>query len=170
MPTALSINGRRYIIDAVPNRTLLGVLREELSLTGTKYGCGEGQCGACTVLLEGKAVRACQTPVGTAAGKQITTIEGLERNGRLHPLQQAFIEENALQCGYCTSGMIMAAAALLDTTPSPTHDQIVRAMNGNVCRCGAYPEIVAAIQRASREMQGTQPQPQQQQRQQERRP
>ena len=163
MTNELMVNRKRHRVDADPARPLLGVLRDDLGLSGAKYGCGEGQCGACTVLLNGKPVRACQTPVSTATGKRITTIEGLERNGRLHPLQRAFIEENALQCGYCTAGMIMAAAALLETTPSPTQDQIVRAMNGNVCRCGAYPQIVAAIQRASREMQGTQPKKEQQQ-------
>jgi aerobic-type carbon monoxide dehydrogenase small subunit (CoxS/CutS family) len=155
MRIELSVNGRHRRVDDDPKGNLLSALRDTLALSGTKYGCGEGQCGACTVLLDGKAVRACQTPVAQAAGKQITTIEGLERSGTLHPLQQAFIDENALQCGYCTAGMIMAAAALLKTTPNPTHEQIVRAMNGNVCRCGAYPQIIAAIQRASREMQGT---------------
>jgi aerobic-type carbon monoxide dehydrogenase small subunit (CoxS/CutS family) len=160
MTNELIVNRKRHRVDADSARPLLGVLRDDLGLSGAKYGCGEGQCGACTILLDGKPVRACQTPVATATGKQITTIEGLERNGTLHPLQQAFIEENALQCGYCTAGMIMAGVALLETTPSPTHDQIVRTMNGNVCRCGAYPQIVAAIQRASREMQGKRPTPQ----------
>ena len=145
----LDVNGRRQRVDVQGDRTLLSVLREELALTGSKYGCGEGQCGACTVLVEGRAVRACQTPVTDAAGKRVTTIEGLERGGRLHPLQQAFIDEHALQCGYCTAGMIMAGVALLEKTPSPTHDDIVRGMNGNVCRCGTYPEIVAAIRRAA---------------------
>ena len=145
----LDVNGRRQRVDVQGDRTLLSVLREELELTGSKYGCGEGQCGACTVLVEGRAVRACQTPVADAASKRVTTIEGLERGGRLHPLQQAFIDEHALQCGYCTAGMIMAGVALLEKTPSPTHDDIVRGMNGNVCRCGTYPEIVAAIRRAA---------------------
>ena len=157
MTIELNVNGRRHRIDAAPELPLLTVLRDDLALTGSKYGCGEGQCGACTVLLDGKRVFACQTPVGTAAGRQVTTIEGLERGGRLHPLQQAFVEEKAMQCGYCTPGMIMAGVALLETTPSPSHDDIVRAMNGNVCRCGAYPQIVAAIERASREMHGAQP-------------
>ena len=163
----LVVNGRRQRVDVAPDRTLLSVLREELALTGSKYGCGEGECGACTVLLGGRAVRSCRTPVAKAAEARVTTIEGLERNGMLHPLQAAFIEDNAMQCGYCTAGMIMAGVALLESTPSPTNDDIVRAMNGNVCRCGAYPQIVAAIQRASREIQGTrqqQPKPQQQER------
>jgi nicotinate dehydrogenase subunit A len=149
MTIELTVNGRRHSVDADSERTLLSVLREELSLTGSKYGCGEGQCGACTVLLEGKPVRACQTTVASAAGKPVTTIEGLARGDRLHPLQQAFIDEHAMQCGYCTSGMLMAGVALLERTPSPTTDDIVRAMNGNVCRCGTYPEIVAAIKRAA---------------------
>ena len=170
MTIELNVNGRRHRVDAAPELPLLTVLRDDLALTGTKYGCGEGQCGACTVLLDGKRAFACRTPVGSAAGKQITTIEGLERGGNLHPLQEAFIAESAMQCGYCTAGMIMAGAALLDSTPNPSHDDIVRAMNGNVCRCGAYPEIVAAIQRASREMRGNTQKPQQQQRQQEQRP
>ena len=149
MVIELNVNGRRHRVDVDSDETLLSVLREELSLTGSKYGCGEGQCGACTVLLDGRAVRSCQTPVAKATSAQITTIEGLERDGRLHPLQQAFIDENAMQCGYCTAGMIMAGVSLLRSTPKPTPDQIVRAMNGNVCRCGGYPQIVAAIQRAS---------------------
>jgi aerobic-type carbon monoxide dehydrogenase small subunit (CoxS/CutS family) len=149
MPIELDVNGRRQRVDVQADRSLLSVLRDELALTGTKYGCGEGQCGACTVLVDGRAVRACRTPVAQAAGKRVTTIEGLERDGRLHPLQQAFIDEHALQCGYCTAGMIMAGAALLARTPSPTHDDIVRGMDGNVCRCGTYPEIVAAIKRAA---------------------
>ena len=149
MVIELNVNGRRHRVDVDSDETLLSVLREELSLTGSKYGCGERQCGACTVLLDGRAVRSCQTPVAKATSAQITTIEGLERDGRLHPLQQAFIDENAMQCGYCTAGMIMAGVSLLRSTPKPTPDQIVRAMNGNVCRCGGYPQIVAAIQRAS---------------------
>jgi isoquinoline 1-oxidoreductase alpha subunit len=157
MTIELNVNGRRHRVDAAPELPLLAVLRDDLALTGAKYGCGEGQCGACSVLLDGKRVFACQTPVGTPGGKQITTIEGLEHAGALHPLQQAFIDENAMQCGYCTAGMIMAGVALLETTPSPSHDEIVRAMDGNVCRCGAYPQIVAAIQRASRAMHGTRP-------------
>ena len=151
MRIQLDVNGRRHAVDVDPARTLLSVLRDELALTGTKYGCGEGQCGACTVLLDGQAVHACVTPVSSAAGAPVTTIEGLEREGRLHPLQQAFVDEGALQCGYCTPGMIMAGVALLHDKPSPTADEIGRAMEGNVCRCGTYPRIVAAIQRASKE-------------------
>jgi aerobic-type carbon monoxide dehydrogenase small subunit (CoxS/CutS family) len=167
MTIELNVNGRRHRVDAAPELPLLTVLRDDVALTGAKYGCGEGRCGACTVLLDGKPVRACQTPVGSAAARQITTIEGLEQGGRLHPLQQAFIDENAMQCGYCTAGMIMAGVALLDESPSPSRDEIVRAMDGNVCRCGAYPQIVAAIQRASRSMHGkaqTRPPQQQEQR------
>jgi aerobic-type carbon monoxide dehydrogenase small subunit (CoxS/CutS family) len=149
MPIDLDVNGRRHRVDVPGDRTLLSVLREELSLTGSKYGCGEGQCGACTVLIDGRAVRSCRTPVADAARKRVTTIEGLERGGRLHPVQQAFLDEHALQCGYCTAGMIMAGVALLERTPSPTDEEIVRGMNGNVCRCGTYPEIVAAIKRAA---------------------
>ncbi len=145
----LDVNGTRRAVDVDPARTLLSVLREELELTGTKYGCGEGQCGACTVVLGERAVRSCMTPVGRATGARITTIEGIERDGRLHPLQQAFIDEGALQCGYCTPGMIMAGVALLQTTPSPSAPEIARAMEGNVCRCGTYPRIIAAVRRAS---------------------
>jgi len=150
MAIELDVNGRRQRVEVPGDRSLLSVLREELALTGSKYGCGEGQCGACTVLVDGRAVRSCQTKVADTAGKRVTTIEGLERGGRLHPMQQAFIDEHALQCGYCTSGMIMAGVALLERTPSPTDDEIVRGMNGNVCRCGTYPEIVAAIKRAAK--------------------
>jgi aerobic-type carbon monoxide dehydrogenase small subunit (CoxS/CutS family) len=150
MPIQLEVNGRRHTVEAEPTRSLLGVLRDELALTGTKYGCGEGQCGACTVLLGGAPVHACVTPVSGAAGKPIITIEGLERAGHLHPLQQAFIDEGALQCGYCTPGMIMSGLALLRTNSAPTPDDIRRAMEGIVCRCGTYPRIVAAIQRAAK--------------------
>jgi aerobic-type carbon monoxide dehydrogenase small subunit (CoxS/CutS family) len=149
MVIELDVNGRRQRVDVPGDRSLLSVLREELAFTGSKYGCGEGQCGACTVLVDGRAVRACRTSVSDAAGKPVTTIEGLERDGRLHPLQEAFIDEHAMQCGYCTTGMIMSGVALLARTPSPTQDDIVRGMNGNVCRCGTYPEIVAAIRRAA---------------------
>ena len=149
MPIELDVNGRRQRVDVPDDRTLLSVLRDELALTGSKYGCGEGQCGACTVLVDGRAVRSCQTKAADAAGKPVTTIEGLERDGRLHPVQQAFIDEHAMQCGYCTTGMIMSGVALLAKSPSPTNDDIVRGMNGNVCRCGTYPEIVAAIRRAA---------------------
>ena len=149
MVIELDVNGRRQRVDVEADRSLLSVLRDELALTGSKYGCGEGQCGACTVLLEGRAVRSCRTPVADAASKRVTTIEGLERGGRLHPLQQAFIDTHAMQCGFCTAGMIMAGVALLEKTPSPTHADVVRGMNGNICRCGTYPEIVDAIKRAA---------------------
>jgi aerobic-type carbon monoxide dehydrogenase small subunit (CoxS/CutS family) len=153
----LEVNGRRQRVDVDPDRTLLSVLREELALTGSKYGCGEGQCGACTVLLGANAVKSCRTTVARAATAPVTTIEGLEQGGRLHPLQQSFMDETAMQCGYCTPGMIMAGVALLRSTPSPTTDEIVRGMNGNVCRCGMYPQIVAAIQRAASSARGKRP-------------
>jgi len=146
----LDVNGVKRRVDADAERSLLSVLRDDLDLTGAKYGCGEGQCGACTVLLNGEPVRSCITPVSSAAGKKITTIEGLERDGKLHPLQEAFLEAGAMQCGYCTPGMIMAGAAFLRKNPNPSSEQIVRAMQGNVCRCGTYPRIVAAIQQAAR--------------------
>lgn len=149
MRIELEVNGRRHALDVDPSRSLLGVLREELSLTGTKYGCGEGQCGACTVLLGDEAVHACMTPVGSAAGRPVTTIEGLERDGTLHPVQQAFLDEQAFQCAYCTPGMIMAGVSLLSATPSPAPDEIRRALEGNVCRCGTHPRVVAAIRRAA---------------------
>jgi aerobic-type carbon monoxide dehydrogenase small subunit (CoxS/CutS family) len=145
----LSVNGVRHSIDADPDRTLLTVLRDELELTGTKYGCGEGQCGACSVLLEDRALRSCQTKVSAVSGKKITTIEGLEQHGRLHPLQEAFLEHEALQCGYCTSGMIVSGAALLKRNPNPSEQEIAQAMQGNVCRCGTYPRIVAAMRSAA---------------------
>jgi nicotinate dehydrogenase subunit A len=157
MRIQLEVNGQVHVIDVEPTRSLLSVLREELALTGSKYGCGEGQCGACTVMLAGHASRSCRTPVSSAVGKPVTTIEGLERDGRLHPLQQAFLDEGAMQCGYCTPGMIMAGVALLNATPSPSSDQIVAAMEGNVCRCGTYPRIVAAVQRAASGGRGVSP-------------
>jgi aerobic-type carbon monoxide dehydrogenase small subunit (CoxS/CutS family) len=149
--TSLQINGRAYSIDADPQTNLLSVLRDQLDLTGSKYGCGEGQCGACTVLIDGNPRRSCITPVGIAAAKQITTIEGLDANGRLHPLQAAFLTEGAMQCAYCTSGMIMTAVALLKSNPHPNAQQVSQYMEGNICRCGTQPRIVAAVLRASRE-------------------
>jgi aerobic-type carbon monoxide dehydrogenase small subunit (CoxS/CutS family) len=145
----LTINERPYAVNADPQTSLLSVLREQLDLTGSKYGCGEGQCGACTVLVDGVARRSCRMRVSSAANAEITTIEGLESNGALHPVQQAFLEEEAFQCGYCTSGMILSAANLLRDHPRPTDQQIIEYMNGNICRCGTYPRIVAAIQRAA---------------------
>jgi aerobic-type carbon monoxide dehydrogenase small subunit (CoxS/CutS family) len=149
MRIELDVNGRRHDLDVEPSRSLLSVLRGELALTGAKYGCGEGQCGACTVLLGPQSVRACSTPVSATAGHPITTIEGLEQSGRLHPVQQAFLDEGAMQCGYCTPGMIMSAVSLLRANPSPDEQQIIGAMQGNICRCGTYPRIVAAIRRAA---------------------
>lgn len=148
----LVVNGVRRSIASDPERPLLYVLRDELNLTGAKYGCGEGQCGACTVLLDGRATRSCLTPVSAVVGVPITTVEGLEKHGALSPVQQAFLDEGAMQCGYCTSGMVMAATALLDEHVNPTDEQILDAMNGNMCRCGTYPRIVAAIRRASAEL------------------
>lgn len=132
-----------------PERPLLYVLRDELNLTGAKYGCGEGQCGACTVLLDGAPVRSCLTPLKAAQGKTVATIESLEQNGRLHPVQQAFIEEDAMQCGYCTPGMIMSSVGLLIKNPHPTEAEIRSGLQGNICRCGTYPRIVEAVRRAA---------------------
>ncbi len=142
--TELTVNGTRRRIDADPETPLLSVLRDSLDLTGAKYGCGEGQCGACTVLLDGASVRSCILPVRAAAGKHITTIEGIH-----HPLQDAFIEEDAMQCGYCTAGMIVSGVALLNKKPNPSRDEIVHHMNGNICRCGTYLRIIAAIRKAA---------------------
>jgi len=147
--TELHVNGKAIPVDADSERSLLSVLRDDLGLTGAKYGCGEGQCGACTVLVDGTATHACLTPVGKVEQKKITTIEGLEQNGRLHPLQESFLEIGAMQCAYCTSGMIMAGVALLKRTPNPTEQEIVRSMEGNICRCGTYRRIIAAIKRAA---------------------
>ena len=152
--TALNVNGKRLQVDVDSETSLLIVLRNDLSLTGSKYGCGEGQCGACTVLIDGRPTRSCITSVGRAAKKQITTIEGLERNGRLHPLQEAFLKADALQCGYCTSGMIMSGVALLSNNPRPSKEEIIRSMDGNVCRCGTYQRIIAAIELASGQVKG----------------
>jgi aerobic-type carbon monoxide dehydrogenase small subunit (CoxS/CutS family) len=147
--TELQINGTRHRVNANPERSLLSVLRDDLDLSGAKYGCGEGQCGACTVLLDGQAVRSCITRVSAAAGRGITTIEGLERNGALHPLQEAFLETGAMQCGYCTSGMILSGISLLTQNANPSDAEIVHAMQGNICRCGTYPRIVAAVRLAA---------------------
>ncbi|MGZ8876472.1 MAG: (2Fe-2S)-binding protein [Halobacteriota archaeon] len=147
--TSLNVNGKKMALDVDSTVSLLSVLRNDLDLTGSKYGCGEGQCGACTVLIDGQAMRSCITQVGRAAGKQITTIEGLEKDGKLHPLQEAFIKADAMQCAYCTSGMIMAASALLAKNPKPKREDIVSGMKGNICRCGTYQRIIEAIQMAS---------------------
>jgi aerobic-type carbon monoxide dehydrogenase small subunit (CoxS/CutS family) len=149
MALTLLVNGKEYTADVAPEETLLNVLRDRLELTGTKYGCGEGQCGACTVLLDGSAVRSCRTQVSAAAGKKITTIEGLARGETLHPVQRAFLQAEAFQCGYCTPGMILSAVALLEHTPNPTEKQIVRYMEGNVCRCGTYERIIQAVRWAA---------------------
>ena len=146
----LTVNGKSYTVDADPQTSLLSALREQLDLTGSKYGCGEGQCGACTVLIDGKAQRSCVTKVVAVSSKQITTIEGLASGDQLHPVQSAFLEADAMQCGYCTSGMIMSAVALLQRNPSPNESEIVNFMDGNVCRCGTYPRIVSAIQKAAK--------------------
>lgn len=147
--TSLNVNGKKMAVDVDSNVSLLTVLRNDLDLTGSKYGCGEGQCGACTVLIDGQPTRSCITQVGRVAVKQITTIEGLEKNGKLHPLQEAFIKADAMQCAYCTSGMIMSASALLNKNPKPGREDIIAAMNGNICRCGTYQRIIEAIQIAS---------------------
>jgi isoquinoline 1-oxidoreductase alpha subunit len=147
----LNVNGKPIDVAAQPDDTLLWVIREKLELTGTKFGCGVAQCGACTVHLEGKAVRSCVTRMSQVEGKSVTTIEGLSADGASHPLQKAWIAEQVLQCGYCQSGQIMQAASLLKETPRPTRAQIVKGMNGNICRCGTYGRIVRAIERASRE-------------------
>ena len=145
----LTVNGRPRQAHPRSYPTLLQALREELGLTGTKYGCGEGLCGACAVLIDGKAVRSCRTPTQSAAGKNIVTIEGLAENGNLHALQRAFIDEDAMQCGYCSPGMIMNAAALLRENPHPGRNEIIERMDGNICRCNNYSRIIAAIQKVA---------------------
>jgi len=150
----LLVNGSKRSVSADADRTLLSVLRDDLDLTGCKYGCGEGQCGACTVLIDGQPTRSCTKRVGTAEGKPIRTIESLTSGEKLHPLQQAFIEAGAFQCGYCTPGMLMTATALLSRNPEPDREEIVRFMNGHICRCGLYPQIVTAIEKAARAMKG----------------
>jgi aerobic-type carbon monoxide dehydrogenase small subunit (CoxS/CutS family) len=147
--TELRVNGKPFAVEVDGETSLLTVLRDQLDLTGTKYGCGEGQCGACTVLIDGNPRRSCLTPVSAAKKKEITTIEGLAASGRMHPVQQAFLDAEALQCGYCTSGMIMTAVALLRAHADPSEEEIARFMEGNVCRCGTYPRIVAAVRRAA---------------------
>jgi aerobic-type carbon monoxide dehydrogenase small subunit (CoxS/CutS family) len=155
MPAVIEIevNGKRYPVQYDPETPLLYVLRDELGLTGSKYGCGEGQCGSCTVLLGGQPRRSCQIPVGAAAGKPITTIEGLEKDGRLHPVQQAFVDADAFQCAYCTPGMIMSSVGLLQSNANPSSAEIVQFLQGNICRCGAHPRIVEAVQQAAKTMQ-----------------
>jgi aerobic-type carbon monoxide dehydrogenase small subunit (CoxS/CutS family) len=145
----LQVNGSKLRVDADEGRSLLSVLRDDLDLTGCKYGCGEGQCGACTVLLDGKAVRSCITSIGECQGKQVSTIEGLESGGNLHPLQEAFLSAGAMQCGYCTPGMIMSGVALLKANPHPSPAEISHGMQGNICRCGTYARIVQAVRQAA---------------------
>lgn len=147
--TTLNVNGKKLTVDVDDSASLLSVLRDDLDLTGTKYGCGEGKCGACAVLLDGTVTKSCITQVGRAAGKQITTIEGLAKDGKLHPLQEAFIKADAMQCAYCTSGMIVAGSALLKNNPRPTRKEIVSWMDPNICRCGVYQRIVEAIEIAA---------------------
>jgi len=145
----LIVNGKEKTVITDPRRPLLDVLREDLHLTGAKYGCGEGRCGACTVLMDGRRALSCDTPVAKADKKKITTIEGLADGDCLHPVQQAFLDEGAIQCGYCTPGMILTAVALLKDNPQPSDEQIVEWMNGNICRCNGYPKILKAIRRAA---------------------
>jgi aerobic-type carbon monoxide dehydrogenase small subunit (CoxS/CutS family) len=152
-PIELEINGKRYALQCDPDTSLLAALRDELTLTGTKYGCGEGQCGACTVLINGAARRSCQMTVSAAAAKSITTIEGLEQNGHLHPVQQAFLDGGAFQCAYCTSGMILSSVGLLSTNRNPTSAEIIQSLQGNICRCGTYPRIIEAVHQAAKSMQ-----------------
>ena len=145
----LTVNGEKHEIAVDPGVELLTVLRDYLNLTGSKYGCGEGACGACTVLVDNKATRSCITPAGDVTGKEVITIEGLEKNGELHAVQKAFLATDAFQCSYCAPGMIMSAVALLKSDPSPSDDMIIKAMDGNVCRCGTYPYIIKAIKTVS---------------------
>jgi len=151
---SLKVNGRAVAVEAEAEASLLSVLREELDLTGTKYGCGEGQCGACTVLVEGRAQRSCVTRIAAVAGKAITTIEGLATGERLHPVQQAFVDAGAFQCAYCTPGMIMSSVGLLKAAANPSEAEIEQSLQGNICRCGTHPRIVAAVQQAAKAMQG----------------
>lgn len=144
--SALNVNGKKLKIEADSSASLLSVLRSDLDLTGSKYGCGEGECGACTVLIDGLPTKSCIMPIGRIATRQITTIEGLEKDGKLHPVQEAFLKADAMQCAYCTSGMIMASVGLLAKNPKPNRDEIVKGMNGNVCRCGTYQRIISAIE------------------------
>ena len=153
----LTVNAVERTLDANPARSLLSVLRDDLELAGAKYGCGEGQCGACTVLIDGRPTRSCITELGECAGKRITTIEGLATGDDLHPVQAAFVTCDAMQCGYCTPGMILSAVGLLEKTPQPTREEIVRGMNANICRCGTYARIVHAVEQAATGQKGARP-------------
>lgn len=152
--TELNVNGTLHALDVDADATLLSVLRDQLDLTGTKYGCGEGQCAACTVLIDGNPRHSCQIRVGAVGKHRVTTIEGLEKNGELHPVQQAFIDVDAMQCAYCTSGMILGAVAMLKIQPNPTEAQIADYMNGHICRCGVYQRIKEAVHLAATRMNG----------------
>jgi aerobic-type carbon monoxide dehydrogenase small subunit (CoxS/CutS family) len=149
MAVKLTVNGTHMEVEAEPDTPLLSVLRDDLGLSGIKYGCGEGQCGACTVLLDGLPVRSCITPLSAVGNRKITTIEGLAVGSKLHPVQEAFLHAGAMQCGYCTAGMIVSSAGLLARNPNPSEQEIRRALQGNVCRCGTYPRIVAAVRMAA---------------------
>jgi aerobic-type carbon monoxide dehydrogenase small subunit (CoxS/CutS family) len=144
-----TVNGKARSVETEPDRLLLEVLREDLGLTGTKYGCGEGQCGACTVLLDGRPVLSCITPARAVEGRKVTTIEGLAAGGKLHPVQQAFLDESAVQCGYCTAGMVLRTVSLLERNAKPTDAEIIEGLNGHLCRCNGYLRIVAAVRRAA---------------------
>ena len=148
------LNGKSVNIPVDSDRMLLWVLRTDFGLTGTKYGCGEGYCGACTVLLDNEAVRSCQISMSEVQGKEVTTIEGLAKDGKLHPIQEAFVEHDALQCGFCTPGMIISAHSFLHENPNPSYSDILEGMDNNLCRCGAHKRIVQAIQTAAKEMKG----------------
>ena len=152
---SLSVNGKKRSITTDPQRPLLDVLREDLQLTGTKYGCGEGSCRACAVLVDGRPITSCTTPIAKVAGKNVTTIEALAEGDTLHPMQEAFLAEGAMQCGYCVPGMILTATALLEVNPNPSDDEIKEWMNGNLCRCCGYPNIIAAIRAASGQPSGS---------------
>ncbi len=149
----IEVNGKRYAVNYPPDTPLLYVLHDELGITGSKYGCGEGQCGACTVLIGGAPRRSCQIQVSSAVTKPITTIEGLEKDGKLHPVQQAFLDAGAFQCAFCTSGMVMSSVGLLQTNVNPKREDIVQFLQGNVCRCGTHPRIIEAVQHAAKMMQ-----------------
>lgn len=152
MKVRLYLNGIERVVETATNRTLLEVLRTDFGLTGTKYGCGVGQCGACTVVIDGDAKCACLTLIGQVNGRKVETVEGLAKGDKLHPIQESFVEKHALQCGYCTPGMLMAAKALLDKNPSPSEEQIRVAISGNLCRCTGYVQVIAAIQDAAEKM------------------